>query len=451
MMIEGLLALLAIVLLLLIGVPVAFAMLAVGMAGIIVLSGPAVLLSQMETLPVSVLSIHDLSIIPLFIMMGHIASRSGLSQNLFDGILGLMSRIDGCLAYAALYSCAAFGAICGSSLATTATMSKLAFEPMQRAGYSDRLSAGVLAAGGTLGILIPPSVVLILYAVLVEVNIVTMFRAAIIPAALALALFTLVIYILRKRELRKAGCSADQNNAFAFHQPVPASLQQDHWKNIQKILPVFIIFVLVMGGLYAGLVTPVQSASLGVFLMALSDMIRRYLLKNMAGFIADYKQTLLDTALISGALYLIIVGAEVLSIFFARTGLTQSLVLQVQNSDISPPLIMIMILALLIVLGCILESLSLILLTIPFLWPVVSGLDFGLEPEELKIWFGILMLVVVELGLITPPFGMNLFILQKNIPEPLPLGPLYQGVTPFVCSEIVRIGLLLAFPALSLM
>ena len=420
------------VLLLLIGIriPIAYAMILVGIVGASIQSGPSVVMYQLKDLAYAQFSIYDLSVLPMFILMGSLAARCGLSHDLFRGANAWMGRMRGGIAMAGIAACGCFGAVCGSSTATASTMGQVALPELKRYNYSPELATGCIAAGGTLGILIPPSVVLIVYAIIVEVNIVSLFAAALIPGILAIALFVITIGIY-VRLVPEAG---PKGGAVSARERLNATL---------AIVPVLLIFGIVVGGIYAGIYNPTPAAAIGVFLVGLYGLLRRRL--NWR----DTVDALLETAKTSGMIMLILLGAELLKIFMARAGVPQATADALQHSGLSPMMIMMLIIAVFLVLGCLLDSLSMVILAIPFFWPVVAGLDYGMSPDELKLWFGVIILVVVELGLITPPVGLNVFIINSLAPD-VPLRRTFKGVVPFFLSEIVRIALLVAVPAITL-
>ncbi len=426
----GLLGLGALIALIAIRIPIAYSMILVGGIGVTVLNGPAIFMSQLKDLAYFQFSIYDLSVVPMFVLMGNLSSQAGLSRELFRAANAWVGWMRGGVAMSAILSCAGFGAVCGSSLATASTMGKVALPELRRYNYLGSLATGTLAAGGVLGILIPPSVVLVIYAILVEANIVTMFMAAFIPGMIAVGLFllTIMIYVRLHPE---AGPARD---------PID---RQEFWAATLGMLPVLLIFGAVIGGIYFGLFNPTPAAAVGVFLVGLYGILRGQLR------LPQIKLALYDTARTTGMIYLILLGAEMLKIFMSRGGVPQAAAEMMASSGLSPMTILILLLIALIILGCLMDSLSMILLAIPFFWPVVSELDFGLSPEELKIWFGILALIVVELGLITPPVGMNVFVISA-IAKDVPMKETFIGVLPFFMAEIVRVGILIAFPAITL-
>jgi tripartite ATP-independent transporter DctM subunit len=428
--VTGLIGLAALIALIAIRVPIAHSMLLVGAAGIAVLSGPGILLSQLKTLVFSQFSVYDLSVLPMFILMGNIASRAGLSKDLFRAANAWLGWMRGGVAMSAIAACAGFGAVCGSSLATASTMGQVALPELRRYRYSPELATGTLAAGGVLGILIPPSVVLVVYAIVVEASIVTMFIAAFIPGLIAVVMFllTIAIYV---RVRPNAGPPGDRVSREEF---VAATI---------GVAPVLAVFGAVIGGIYFGLFNPTPAAAIGVFLVTVIAVARRSM--GLAGL----KAALLDTARTSGMIYLILLGAQLLNIFMARGGVPQAAAEMMTGSGLPPMTILLLLLVALIVLGCLMDSLSMILLAMPFFWPVIAGLDFGMKPDDLKIWFGIIALIVVELGLITPPVGMNVFVIN-SLAKDVPMSRTFLGVMPFFVAELVRVALIIAFPALSL-
>lgn len=426
----GLAGLAALVVLIAIRVPIAYAMILVGGIGTAVLSGHDIVLAQLKDLAYAQFSIYDLSVVPMFILMGNIAARAGLSRALFRAANAWFGWMSGGVAIAAIFACAGFGSVCGSSLATASTMGQVALPELRRYNYSPALATGTLAAGGVLGILIPPSVVLVIYAIQVEANIVTMFMAALIPGLIAVVFFAIAIavYVRIWPESGPKGAKVDRTEL------VSASL---------GVLPVLVIFGLVIGGIYLGVFNPTPAAAVGVFLVAMYGAINRSISVN------DARAALLDTARTTGMIYLILLGAELLKIFMSRGGVPQAGAEMMAASGLDPYIVLIILLLVLVVLGCLMDSLSMILLAIPFFWPVISEFDFAMSQEDLKIWFGILALIVVELGLITPPVGMNVFVINALAPD-VPMRETFAGVLPFLLAELFRLSLIIAFPALTL-
>lgn len=412
-------------------VPIGLAMLIVGVVGSWLVTGNwNPILAQFKNLTQSTFASYSLSVIPLFLLMGQFATLGGMSQSLFRAAATWVGHKKGGVAIATVGACAGFGAICGSSLATAATMGQVALPELKRFGYSGTLSTGSLAAGGTLGILIPPSVILIIYAVLTEQNIAKLFMAAFLPGLLALLgyIVTIAIYVRIHPE------SAGQRERAPY---------AERFRVLVDIWPVVLLFLLVIGGIYTGIFTPTEAAAIGAVGTALVALLGGGL--TLRGFM----DAMLGTASSTAMLFFIILGAAALNTFLALSQLPQFLSEYVITQGFSPWLILVIVLILYLILGCVMDSLSMILLTIPIIYPVMTGLDFGLPPEDFAIWFGILVLIVVEVGLITPPVGMNLFIINAMAKE-TPLVQTYRGVLPFVASDLIRVAILAAFPAVTL-
>jgi tripartite ATP-independent transporter DctM subunit len=454
--IIGLLGLVAVFALIMVRVPVALAMLLTGIAGSYAISlaspflkfGPYLL--QFKSALWNNVANYDLSVVPLFVLMGLLAAEGGLSRDLFKGISVLTRNTRGGVAMATIGACAGFGAVSGSSIATASTMSRVALPEFERLKYDRGFATGVLAAGGTLGILIPPSVALVIYAIVVEGSIIEMFQAAIIPGIMAALFFVVVVYIRVRR-----------NPALA--PPMPDMEEAERREALWRLSPVLLIFGSIIIGLGLGLFTPTPAASVGVALILIYGVSLR--LKSGKGTdvgigLSGIKKALLDTAKTAGMIYFILFSADILKGFFARSGLPVALSDWAANSTLEPYMILIAMLVILIVLGCFMESLSMILVVVPFFWPVLVELNggdyatastaaFGMDAEDLKIWFGILALIVVELGLITPPVGINVFVIKSFSPE-TPIMTIFKGVMPFFTIELVRVGIIIAVPSLCL-
>jgi len=411
-------------------IPIAYSMILVGGVGVTLLNGPSIFMSQLKDLAYIQFSIYDLSVVPMFVLMGNIASQAGLSKELFRAANAWIGWARGGVAMSAILACAGFGAVCGSSLATASTMGKVALPEFRRYRYKGSLATGTLAAGGVLGILIPPSIVLVIYAILVEANIVTMFMAAFIPGGIAVIFFliTIAIYVRLRPDSGPAREPIDRH---------------EFWAATIGVLPVTAIFGAVIGGIYFGLYNPTPAAAVGVFLVAAYGYLKG------AIRLPQLKISLYDTAKTTGMVYLILLGAEMLKIFMSRGGVPQAAAETIANSGLTPIVILVLLLVALIILGCLMDSLSMILLVIPFFWPVISELDFAMSEEDLKIWFGILALVVVELGLITPPVGMNVFVISAMAKD-VTMRETFIGVLPFFGAELVRVVLLISFPVITL-
>lgn len=410
--------------------PIAIAMITVGIVGYVAVAGWLPLLNYFNSAAYWRFSTYDLSVVPLFLLMGQFATRAGMSKALFDAANVFLGHRRGGVAMAAIGGCAGFGAICGSSLATAATMGQVALPELRRFNYSGALATGALAAGGTLGILIPPSVILVIYAVLVEANIATMFLAAFIPGFIA-ALGYMIVIMIYVRVSPESGPAGEKSTG------------SERWHAIKEIWTVVLIFIVVIGGIYTGVFTPTEGAAFG----AIGTGALAYFHGGMRkeGFI----ESVLGAGQTTGMIFLIILGADVLNVFLALTQLPQELAAMIGASQMPPLLVLGVILFFYLVGGCVMDSLSMILLTIPIFWPILAEMDFGMNPEDVKIWFGIVALIVVETGLITPPVGMNVFVIN-SMSKDIPIAQTFKGVSPFIASDVVRVLLLISFPGLTL-
>jgi len=432
----GLTSFLVLLVLLALRVPIAVAMLAVGAGGYILIDGVRPFLAFLKSTPYETFGNYSFSVIPMFLLMGQVASGSGLSARLFRGANALIGHLKGGMAMAAVIACAAFGTICGSSLATAATMGQVAMPEMRKYGYSGALATGSLAAGGTLGILVPPSVPLVIYALLTEQNIAKLFLAAVIPAILAVIGFMLAIrvYVM----LNPAAGPA-----------TPAPPLRERLGMMIETWPVLLIFIVVFIGMNGdfffgrSMFTPTEGAAIGALCATIAAL-------TVGGLkIRDLVRPVRATAEQTGMIFLILLGAEIYNAFLARTQMPQVMAQWVAGLGVSPYLIMAVIVLLYILLGCLMDSLSMILLTIPIFFPMVMGLDFGLTPEHTAIWFGILSLIVVELGLIHPPVGLNVYVIH-TIAKDVSMMDTFRGVIPFLIAEFFRVGLIIAFPIITL-
>ena len=411
-------------------VPIAVAMLVTGIAGYVWLAGWAPLLNYLKTAAYWRFAAYDLSVIPLFLLMGQFATRAGVSRSLFQACHLWLGHLRGGLAMATVGACAAFGAICGSSLATASTMGQVALPEMRRHGYSGALATGTLAAGGTLGILIPPSIVLVLYAILTEQNIVTMFIAALVPGLIAVAGYLLAIACYVRLWPQQG-------------QAAPKAARSARLRALGQVWQVLLIFFLVIGGIYLGWFTPTEAAAVGAVATGLLAFVKGGMGRQaLAG-------CLLETAQMTAMIFLILLGADLFNIFLALSRLPVELADLAAAAPVSPFLVLAAILLLYLLLGCVMDSLSMILLTVPIFYPIVAGLDFGITPDETVIWFGILALIVVEIGLITPPVGLNVFIINRAAGD-VALSETFRGIWPFLLADLMRVGLLLGIPGLTL-
>jgi len=410
-------------------VPIGIAMMISGVIGYSIIDDFSTLTYYMKGSSFAQMASHSLAVIPLFLFMGNLAARSGISRSLFVGVNAFIGHRRGGLALAAVGGCGLFGAICGSSLATAATMGSVALPEMKRHGYHGALATGALAAGGTLGILIPPSIVLIIYAILTEQNIVKLFMAAMVPGIMAVLGYMLVIAIVVKLNPRYADRTEKATWA-------------ERGRALLELIPAAVLFIGVLGGIYGGIFTPSEAAAYVVVGTIIIALINRQL--TWKGFGECIKQTAVNT----GMIFVIILGADIFNAFLSLSGMPQALADWIVGSDMTPMLVLLLMLAVYLVLGCLMDSLSMILLTVPIFFPAIISLDFGMTYEQTALWFGIICLIVVEVGMITPPVGMNVFIINK-IAEGVPMRDTFIGVLPFLASDFVRVALLLLFPVLT--
>ena len=410
--------------------PIAIAMFVAGAVGYVMQTGWGPFANFMNSMAFARFASYDLSVIPLFILMGQFATQGGISKALFEFTAGVMGRFRGGLAMAAVMASAAFGAICGSSVATAATITGVALPEMKRHGYSGRLATGTLATAGTLGILIPPSVPLVIYAILTEQNIAKLFLAATIPGIIAMAGYMIVIAVYVR--LVPGHAPEVEDN------PPRVTLA-----TVIGLAPIGAVFLLVFGGIYGGFFSPTEGAAVGSASAFVAALIKREMTW------AKFKHCFYATAESSAMIFLIFVGADVMNATLALTQIQHSLVSLIESWHLAPIWVMVAIVALHIVLGTVTEELSIILLTIPIFFPVVMSLDFGMPKESLAIWFGILILMVVSFGLLVPPMGLNVYVVN-GMARDVPLHESFRGVLPFLISDFVRIGLILAFPGICL-
>ncbi|MEH6579697.1 MAG: TRAP transporter large permease [Amphritea sp.] len=367
---------------------------------------------------------YSLSVIPLFILMGNLVTKSGLSHELYRASNAFLGHKKGGLSMATVVACGGFSAICGSSLATSATMAKVAMPPMRKYGYADSLATASIAAGGTLGILIPPSVILVIYGLLTETSIRELFAAGFIPGMIGILMYMAAVRYVVWRDPAAGPCGEKLG-------------WPDRIKALNGVWGVLILFTVVMGGIYMGIFTPTEAAGIGAggaFMIALSRRTLNW------GSLFDI---LTDTARTSAMLFAVLIGALIFSNFINRAGLPADLLELVTGLDVAPMVVILVILLIYIVLGMVFESLSMLLLTVPIFFPLVQSMGFDL------VWFGIVVVVVTEISLITPPVGMNVFVLAAVLRD-VKASTIFKGVTPFWCADIVRLVLITLFSSISL-
>jgi len=408
----------------LVGVPVAIAMAVTGVAGFAILNGTGGAVYVLSSAPFEAVFPYSLSVIPLFVAMGVFSAHAGLSTSLFGAMNMVFKRFRGGLAMATVGACAIFGAICGSSLATAATMGRIAVPEMIREGYAPSLAGASVAAAGTLGVLIPPSVLMVIYALLTENSIGQLFAAALLPGLLATGLYITAVAVtvrLNPDAVRPVDHEGADRPESRFDKSVIAAIS---------------LFVVVLGGLYSGLFSANEAAAVGAF----GAVVLAIVMKTRASAMVD---AALETARTSAMIFMILVGAALFNFFIEGTGLATILGNWITDSGLPPTVIILMILVFYLVLGCFMDSLSMILLTIPIVYPIVINL--GYDP----IWFGIIVVSVAEIGLITPPIGMNLFVVQNVAPQ-VRQSDIIRGILPFIAADVIRLFLFVAFPAIIL-
>ncbi|MFY8038485.1 MAG: TRAP transporter large permease [Bosea sp. (in: a-proteobacteria)] len=451
--------------------PIGLAMLLVGAVGYMQLSSANAFLAYIKTNTYHQFANYTLSVIPLFILMGALAERAGIARALFKAAEGLFGRFRGGLGMAVIGACTAFGAICGSSVATTATFGRAALPELDKYGYDKGFSTGTIAVGGTLGILIPPSVILVVFAITTEQNIAKLFQAALIPGLMAALFYCLTIAIVVRRRPHLAPLSEP---VMVERAPQPlwtrllagaiAALVAAQWARggigggmalaglglaalvalvEVAVMPAILLALIVVGGIYGGVFTPTEGAAVGAVAMLLIGLGQRSL------SFADIVAALRQTAETSGMIFIILLGAEVFGAFLALSRLPTIAAETIGASGLSPYMVLIVMLAFYILLGAVMDELAMILLTLPVFFPVIQGLDFGMPPDEVAIWFGILVLIVVGIGLTAPPIGLNVFVISA-IARTVPITATYRGVLPFILADVIRLGLVLALPGLAL-
>jgi tripartite ATP-independent transporter DctM subunit len=421
----SLLALAILLLLAFLGLPLGFAMILVGAAGFAMIRGVKGALA-MSTQQIVDLSMNfDFTVLPLFILMGAFVHRANLSQELYDAANSWLGHRRGGLAKATVVACGGFATISGSSLATAATMTKVAMPPMRHFGYDDRLATGTIAAGGTLGILIPPSVPLVIYGILTETDIGKLFIAGIIPGLVMVLLYNASI------------------TAVTLYRPewgprAPRIPLRERWPYLAKVWGVVVLFVLVIGGIYGGIFTPTEAASIGAFGALIFVLSRRLLTWH------TFIESLVEAGRTTGIIFAVGFGALIFSNFVTIAGLPRDLVQLINASQLSSTGVVLLICLIYLLLGCLLDSLAMILLTVPVFFPIIVSL--GLDP----VWFGIIVIIVIEIGLITPPIGLNVFVVHSMV-DGVTLGRVFQGIAPFFFASLIGLLLIVFIPSIALL
>ena len=405
-------------------VPLAFSMAGVGIVGIGLTRGWDPALASTAQVVYETGFAYTLSVIPLFILMGNFVARAGLAQELFAAAFAFIGHWRGGLAHATVAACAGFGAICGSSIATAATMGKVAYPSMRKLGYSDELSMGVIAAGGTLGIMIPPSTIMVIYGIITETHIGKLFAAGVIPGLASAALMMLAIVWLTGRD--------------PAHAPAGARTSwPERWKALRGIWGVLVLVVIVLGGIYGGIFTATEGAGFGAAGAFLFALLRGRLTVRIV------YEVLVESARTTAMLFTLLIAATLFANFVNFTSMPGDLKELITGSGLSPTLVVVAMMLIYVVLGTVMEELTMVLLTIPLFFPIVTAL--GYDP----VWFGVLIVMVVQIGLVSPPVGMNMFVLNALLPG-VGLGAIYRGCWPFVLVLVFMLALLIAFPSLSL-
>lgn len=404
--------------------PVGMALLVVGFGGIWAIDGQRAAVATMASETYTSVTAYSLSIIPLFVLMGNVAGAAGFSQRLYEAAYAWIGRLRGGLASSTVLGCAAFAAVSGSSVATAVTIGKVALPEMKRFGYADGLATGSVAAGGTLGILIPPSTGFVLYAILTEESIGKLFIAGILPGILLALLFVVVILIVTtlKPEQGPVGPST------TGHEKLIASLRS---------LPLIAVILVSIGGIYLGVFTPVEAAGVGAMLVTVLAVATRSIR------LKQFPTILLETVTMTAMLYLIIIGAHVFGPFLALTHIPETLALQLQSFGLGPYGTLLLILIGYIIMGMFFDGLAMLVVTMPVVFPIITGLGFD------PIWFGVICVIVIEMGLITPPVGINVFVV-KGVASNVSMATIFRGVLPFWFAMAVCLALLVAFPQIAL-
>ncbi len=423
-MTEASIGLLAMLILAFARVPLAIAMGLVGFAGLWWMRGLNPALASVTSTVYEAGFEYTLSVVPLFILMGNFVTRAGMSRELYRAAYTLVGHFRGGLGMATVMACAGFGSVCGSSIATAATMTKVAYPSMKDHGYSGQLAAGAIAAGGTLGILIPPSTILVIYGLVTETSIGKLFAAGMVPGLLAVFMMCLTISFITWRD-PAAGPAAERSS------------WAERFDAMKDVWAVAVLFVIVMGGIYGGVFTTTEGAGIGAFGAFIIALLRKSLNWSVT------LDILVESARTTGMLFMILVGALVFANFVNFTSMPADLKSLVSTHNISPVAVMIAICAIYIILGAAMEELSMVLLTLPVFFPLVVSLGFD------PVWFGIIIVLVVMIGLISPPVGMNMFVVRNMLPE-LSTATIFKGVMPFVYTLVVVLALLVAFPQIAL-
>ena len=420
----GVMGLLGLLVLIVLRVPISIALGVVGVVGYAAIDGWQIALTVLGYTPFDLSTGYALSVVPLFVLMGVVASNSGMSRELFDAANAMFSGLRGALAMATIGACAGLGSISGSSLASAATMTLIAVPEMKRLGYDDRLSTGSVAAGGTLGILIPPSIMLVIYSAVAEQSVAQLFAAGLIPGVLLALLQIVVVWVISR--LLPGWTPESRSMPWSKRLRVMTGM----WKLV-------VLFLFAVGGIYIGIFSPTEAAAVAAFSAIVISVATRQM-----GFV-QIVDSMLKTVRITAMVFFIVICAFIFSYFLARTQLPAGLGAWVTGLGLQPWFVIVVLVIFYVILGCLLEGLAMMLVTVPVFLPLI--LELGYDP----IWFGVLVVVVIEIGLVTPPVGLNIFVIRAQLPD-VPLGAIYQGILPFLVASAVLIALLMIFPSLAL-
>lgn len=418
----GLAGIACLVILIFLRVPVAGALMIVGLGGYWAIDGSRTALFTLGEVPFNIAQAYSLSVVPLFLLMGVVAARTKMASELYTAANALFAGMRGGIAMGTVGACAGFGAICGSSLATASTMTRVSIPEMRKYGYSDAIASGVVASGGTLGILIPPSIILIIYAIIAQESVPVLFAAAILPGLLMTLLHLVTLWVLARTQ-------PDQ-----IPVDTPPSVG---WSALFSLWKLVLLFGVVIGGIFGGFFSPTEAAAIGAALAILIGLGTGQLgLKSLAESFAETVRT-------TGSLFLIVLGAFMFAAFMVQSRIPATLGDWIVARHLSPLAIIMFLIVVYLVLGCFLDSISMILITVPVFLPIIETMGYS------PVWFGIFLVIVAEIGLITPPVGLNIFVIRGQAPD-IPLGQIYRGILPFLVAQLAGVILLIALPGLAL-
>ena len=419
-MLVSLIGLIALLACLFVGLPIAWGMLLVGVLGFSFYTGLEPALSMAAQTAYDTGMSYSFSVLPLFILMGNLVNASGLSRDLYTAANAFIGHLRGGLAMATILACGSFSALSGSSMATTAAMSRVAMPSMRKYNYDDRLASGSIAAGGTLGILIPPSIIMVVYGILTETDIGKLFAAGFLPGVLAIVMYLATVLILTTINPK-------------LGQPGEKSSWSQRLHATKGVLSISVLFLVIMGGIYGGIFTPTEAAGIGAFCTFLITLKRRGWKPKI------YITVLVEAAQTTAVMFALVIGALIFTNFLTVAGLPNQLLDFINSLDMSPLMVIFIICLIYLILGCFLETMSMVMLTVPIFYPIVASMGFDL------IWFGIVVVVAAEISLITPPLGLNIFMIKNVMPD-IPLRTIIYGVTPFVLTDIIRLAILVLVP-----